>query len=510
MVSNIYSNSFLPYIKKYNINPNKKILKGSVETIDPDAAKRNNNETQEADNFASSRCINKFLTADNNNINVSDILKDFKDTMTAIGVPIVTGKNVMEHLKQVHIQASTENPSISAIQNEFSKAAEITDKYISETLGKPSSVVKQWIDALFLQKINYKAYDPLPSDLVKTETNKNQHSSEGKTNNIKIEPINTSNIQHSSNVEVKNSIEINNIKDILEPDSSSSANPPDDSLTPEIGKALPMKIETSTELLPPPDNSQNTFKDSRKAYFQAKKEFNNGNYDAAIKLYDTALTEANNSQDIKAQFNIYNDLAEIYDQKHELSPALKYYNEALKLASKGNNSNLLGKLHFNIGSIYDDLNMVPQALNHYHASLAFDGEANNLDGQALTLNNVASLYMSTDKHKEALDCYKIAYSMADQVNDDEAKSHILSNIGSVYKKMNEPSNAIEYYRRALKIDQDNKDIVNFSKTLLNIGKVYDTCGQKDRAEKCYKKVLTNAQELGDNYLTALVYQTMNN
>jgi hypothetical protein len=169
MVSNIYASNFLPNIKKYAINPNnnRKNLNKENQAVNPDASgHKHHREEQVSFSGGNNNSLNRLLTSDNNDINVSDILKDFKSTMTAIGVPREVGITIMEHLRGAHIQASSDDPAISRIQHDLCQAADKLDGYISETLGKQSSVVKQWLDALLLQKVTYKAYEPVPENVL--------------------------------------------------------------------------------------------------------------------------------------------------------------------------------------------------------------------------------------------------------------------------------------------------------------------------------------------------------
>ena len=55
-------------------------------------------------------------------------------------------------------QVTKESPNIKLIQANLKNAGVLLDKYISDTLNKDSKVVQNWVDAVFLQDVNYK-YD---------------------------------------------------------------------------------------------------------------------------------------------------------------------------------------------------------------------------------------------------------------------------------------------------------------------------------------------------------------
>ena len=97
--------------------------------------------------------------AKNNRVNIAQVIKDFRGTYMAIGTPQCLVDEVEEYLEQVIEHTKGEAPSINFVQTNLQNAAVIIDKYISETLDKDSKVVQNWLDALFLQRINYKYND---------------------------------------------------------------------------------------------------------------------------------------------------------------------------------------------------------------------------------------------------------------------------------------------------------------------------------------------------------------
>ena len=104
-----------------------------------------------------------------NKINIAQILKDFRNTIKAIATPREIEDQVNKYLETVNEQVRAEHPQVNLIQSNLKIAASLLDRYISETLNKESKVVQNWLDALFLQKIDYSynENDVNPSFLVK-------------------------------------------------------------------------------------------------------------------------------------------------------------------------------------------------------------------------------------------------------------------------------------------------------------------------------------------------------
>ena len=119
----------------------------------------------------------------NNKVNIAQIIKDFRNTIKAIATPAEIEEQVNRYLVTVEEQVKSERPQVNLIQSNLKIAASLLDKYISETLNKESKVVQNWLDALFLQKIDYSynEADINPNFLVKfpnQEENKTQETEE--------------------------------------------------------------------------------------------------------------------------------------------------------------------------------------------------------------------------------------------------------------------------------------------------------------------------------------------
>ena len=78
-----------------------------------------------------------------------------KNTALAIGTPDELNEEVNGYINLIEKQVKKENPNTKLVKSNLKNAASILDGYISETLKKESQVVEKWVEALFLQKIDY-------------------------------------------------------------------------------------------------------------------------------------------------------------------------------------------------------------------------------------------------------------------------------------------------------------------------------------------------------------------
>ena len=91
----------------------------------------------------------------NATVNIAQILKDFRNTGLAIGTPQETMEEVDTYIELVKKQLAKNQPDTQMIKTNLKLASSLLDSYISETLQKPSKVVSNWVDAIFLQQVNY-------------------------------------------------------------------------------------------------------------------------------------------------------------------------------------------------------------------------------------------------------------------------------------------------------------------------------------------------------------------
>ena len=82
-------------------------------------------------------------------INISQVLTDFRSTIIAINAPDDVKEEVGLYLGLVEKESHKENPSREIIVSNLKNASRVSDAYISSALNKPSDVVEKWIDTLY-------------------------------------------------------------------------------------------------------------------------------------------------------------------------------------------------------------------------------------------------------------------------------------------------------------------------------------------------------------------------
>ena len=404
---------------------------------------RNSNLRQEVKN--SQKAQDAAMSAYNENVknasvNVAQILKDFRSTAAAIGTPPELNEEVNSYLSLIETQVQKQEPNVKIVKSNLKNASSLLDSYITETLQRPSKVVENWIDALFLQKINYKfnSDEVNPQFLVKFPDNVKK----GEVQQAQSEVTETSQIENKPNITV------------------------------------------------PSDN------ELKSLFLKAKKYSYADNPQKAMAVFQSALSRANDVNDSETQSKILYEIGKIYDKNDYLSQALTSYNQSLATTQ---DANIKVKAHYSMAQIYDDVAKFEPAINHYMSSISYAGETENFTAQSTSLTKIGNIF--TDKYqKDAFDFYSEAKTIASEGKDSKVKGYVSSNLANAYDKFNEPQNALKYYSEAIKDYKDAqsplKIAVNYQKAA-NVMKDYNN---PQKAKSLLEKALSSAKQTDNSQL----------
>ncbi len=341
----------------------------------------------------------KDLSGKSSVINIAQILKDFRNTAAAIGTPDNLKEEVNGYLSLVETQVKKDNPNPKLIKSNLKNASSILDGYISETLNKDSKVVENWVDALFLQQINFKynEEDINPQFLVKFPegSTKEQEKTEQKD------------VVHNT-----------------------------------VDEPVQREIETKSKvvaIVPQDKELKSLFIQSKKLAYAHKPE-------RAIETFHKAMQRADEVGDVETKSKIYYEVGRIYDDHSLFAEALKSYNQSIKNTT---DNNVKTKAHYSMAQIYDDVNQIKPALDHYYHSVAFAGEADNLAAQSTSLTKMGNIY--TDMYdNQALEYFSIAGDLAAQTKNNRVKGFVSSSEGEAFELFGENQKALKSYSNAVK------------------------------------------------------------
>lgn len=458
----MYNSIYPTYINSYSGVNNRQITKKEDEekkSQSSNQAENNKLENSKHDNFLSSQSQNSGMASTFPNgekvaidytkrqVHIDQVLSDFKNTANAIGAPDDIKAEVNSYLELIETQAQKENPNKQIIQSNLKNASQILDEYITNTLKKQSNVVENWVDALFLQQIDYKS-----------EKTPNLQQEEPQTVEAEIveEPAEEQQIQEEQIVEQQEE---------------------------QASQASDIYVPNDPQL--------------KRMFIQAKKYAAIDQKEKALYAFQNTMDYAEETGDYQACAMIHFEEGRLYDDFNQVEDALYNYDRAVKQTS---DNNIKAKAHIYMGKIYDDYVKFEPAVEHYTAAVSFSGESDNLKLQTQALNNLAEIHTGRYDKKNALMFMDMSSSMADETNDERVKGIINGRNARFCEKLDENARALNYYGVSSEAYSNTEDNESLAKNYQNAAEIMFGYGNSAKAKKLLSKAYIAAYKTDNDEL----------
>lgn len=381
-------------------------------------------------------------------VNISQIVTDFRNTTNAIAAPQDIQDEVNTYLHLIESQAEKEFPNSKIIQANLKIASQILDEYITKTLKKHSTVVENWIDALFLQKIEYKANPESVNPDFKVQLppkKEEKDDEEGKE---------------------KQSYEETNLND-------AAVNNP-------LKAAVPVYLPQDEQI--------------RKLFIKGKKYASVSNTEKALDFFEKALNAAREKDDKQAQPLIYFEIAKIYDDHDLLAQALTLYNKA---STSADSSNVKTKAHFLMAKIYDEAGQFQPAMEHYYTSIGFAGEEENLKAQTSSLTKIGNMYASKYNAQGAKTYFESAQDIAKETGETALIAKTYRKTAEKMSDLNETTTALNYLKQSGKYYSQAQNPQALANVHEQAADLMIKLGNKSKAASLMKKAGNIYKQEGD-------------
>lgn len=436
------------------------------------------------------------IAATSNKINIAQILKDFRSTISAIGTPDILREEVEDYLHEIEENTKGEAPSINLVQTDLMNAAAILDRYISETLNKESKVVAKWLDALFLQRINYRYND---GEINKAFLVKFPESEEEKRAKAEKEQKEQQEKIQEQSVEIQQEELEQDFQTQYEPIEIAPQNkiqhsphitsPIKDYVVPKQPKISVQRKKPEITIIPE-DN------ELKALFIQAKKHAFAHNPSKAMDMFHRALLRAEQIKDGESQSKICLEMGKIYDDNNYVVQALSSYNKSLKSTT---DNVLKTKAHYSMAQIYDDVNQIEPAINHYLTSVSYAGASDDLSAQCTSLTRIANIF--SDKiNKKAFEFYNEADILISQTEDSKTKGFVSSNMADAYTTFKKPEVALKYYAKAVKNYCDAKEQDDIADNYKAAAELMLSLNNPAKAKVLLRKALSHTDKIKDAIL----------
>ena len=371
-------------------------------------------------------------------INISQVIKDFKNTTEAIGSPDEVKDTVYTYVSLVQKEAEKENPSKKIIQSNLKNASQVLDEYITETLQKPSKVVEGWIDSLFLQNVDYK-YD----------------------------------------------------ESVINPDYFVNLPQKKQTEKPQIQEASSEKTEERTDI--------KTQKAPKNPFFKtlisAKKETNPAE---ALNIYSSVIDDATEQNDTLAASVAYFESGKLYDSFNSFDKAVENYQNAI---NSTDNEGMKAQAYMKIAQIQYDSANLKGAGENYFSSIAYFGQVENPKAQAVLLSQTGKIASEEFDKQKTADFFYVADALAQDMDDKVLRGKINRKAGDAFSYLNEPRKALGFYKNSAEAHNDVQNNLDLAKDYQAAAKLMFELGNPKKAKTLLNKAFKASIKANDTDLT---------
>jgi tetratricopeptide (TPR) repeat protein len=432
MVSRVYTPLVTPYARAQGANANR----GAVTSVTDEQARSSRQQSELNGDATDLRRPSSGLQSVQydrfQKIPLTAVISDFKNTMTALGADDQTRSEVSAYLNVVRLQAAKDQPEVPFIKHTLRTAANSLDQYIGKALGQPSQVVKEWVDALLMQNIDYHA------DLPPEET------------------------------------ELAAIATAAGTSTDQEAELP----TATEATAIDATSDTATRA------RLKSLVDASKANRQAGQsaEADQNLQDALDLLADQGRPDW--------QGKLWQMRGRLADQDGRWEQAVQHFDqaathfEAAQLPDKQANA-----LHA-MASILEEHGQLDQAKQTYQQVVALDEQTGNPKAKLRSLNDLGGVHLRQGNPSEAVATFEKAASLmsANPAVPSPVQSDILSNLGAAYRQNQQYEPAIQAYQQSLQAAKTAKDKSRYTSTLQQLASLYVEANQPSQAMKALQRL----------------------
>ncbi len=408
-----------------------------------------------------------------NQINIAQVIQDFKSTIAAINSPKDVKEEVELYLDMVTKETKKEAPSKEIVLSNLKNAARITDKYIQDSLKKPSKVVQDWVDALFLQKINLKADE---NEINEEFRVKIPEKKETKPHTGGLTPLKEDKFEYDSKEQYTNDV---NLSYENAGNNFVTVNPAQE----EIKEAKKDDTIETTPQITKPENELYLIKTeneerAKDLLLMAKKAFEEGSdMYSTLKLYDEAIESMEGSENKNLKSAIYFERGKIFDSYDYAELALIDYHKA----TKSSDNNLKAQAHIKMGNIYDDYVQFDPAMDQYTRAIESLEEVNNLQGKTRALRYIASMFAGIYDKENTEAFSNLAIESAKESKNPKTISNTYLDVAKNYAYIGEDSKALNICATFAKDEATKDSYSELAKNYMEASMLMDKKGNKKKA-----------------------------
>jgi tetratricopeptide (TPR) repeat protein len=326
-------------------------------------------------------------------INISNIVSDLLGTAASVGAPDeLINEALLPYLQTVAAEARKAKPNQKLMKMALEQSAVALDEYISDTLHQKSTVVKEWVDALLMQDVAWKADAPIDVGATTTDS--------------------------------------------------------------DTSRSLEQAIQSAASHQIPLNPDEKA--DVRQLMKQATESARSKDYETALIQYDQALglIEGKNNRQLEGQIWYYKGLSQW--RQGDLDSAHSHLEQGLVVLKDSTHEALKSKIHHALGQTYSLDGQLDPAIDHYKEKLLVDTRQSDERGQIQSLTALGQLLMRQKDNPQAKQALSQALTLAQAYQHPSYLGQIYNYLGVLSAADDEHKAAYGLYKQALKVTKGAK------------------------------------------------------
>ncbi|XP_044231765.1 tonsoku-like protein [Thunnus albacares] len=233
-----------------------------------------------------------------------------------------------------------------------------------------------------------------------------------------------------------------------------------------------------------------------------------------IKQLQKAKSKAQNSNNLKEEANICNQLGELLSRNGDYEAAIREHQQELSLSEVSND--VIGRAVANrkIGECYAEMGNIEAALKHQHRHLDLARSVRDHAEEQRALATIGRTYLfryESDQSRNSLEQAKDTFMKSLAIVNDylegtvpgreisEMKARLFLNLGLVYDHLGQHKRCSELIRRSVFIAEKGQLLEDLYRANFNLGNICFRNGQHSNAVRCLEQAKECARKIKDKF-----------
>ncbi|TDG98848.1 hypothetical protein EPR50_G00205250 [Perca flavescens] len=233
-----------------------------------------------------------------------------------------------------------------------------------------------------------------------------------------------------------------------------------------------------------------------------------------IKQLRKAKSKAQDSNNLREEANICNQLGELLSRNGDYEAAITEHQQELSLSEVLNDVIGRAVAHRKIGECYAEMGNIEAALKHQRCHLDLARSVRDHAEEQRALATIGRTYLfryESDQSRNSLEQADDAFRKSLAIVDDrlegtvpgreinEMKARLFLNLGLVCDHLGEPKRCSEFIRRSVFIAEKSQLLEDLYRANFNLGNIYFRHGQLSNAVRCLEQAKECARKIKDKF-----------